>query len=135
MYYSSGSPYWQVSCSVSSKRYRKKHESEEAARQDSVRLMRTSLSGLTPTEHAATEQAIQILKKSDNPDVKDIDIAFAMEWFCEHYVNLARVKTMREYYQDFMAIKNAQGRRPETVYELKRILENKFIPDFEYANL
>jgi len=32
MHYSSGSPYWQVSCSVSGTRYRKKHESEEAAR-------------------------------------------------------------------------------------------------------
>ncbi len=134
MHYPNGNPYWQVSCSVEGKRYRRKHGSEEAANQDSVRLMRTSLSGLTPSEHVATEQAIQILKKSDNPDVQNVDLVFAAQWFCEHYVNPARLKTIRQYYLDFMEIKKAQGRRTETLNELRRTLV-KFMHDFEQANV
>lgn len=134
MCYESGAPYWLVACSLDGKRYRKKHGSEEAARQDSVRIIRTATSGLTPAEHVATEQAIQMLKTSDNLDAREVEISFAVEWFCEHYVNRFQVKTIQQYYHDFMKIKEAQGRRPATITELQRKL-GKFVSDYRHADV
>lgn len=132
--YPNGKPYWLVSCTVSGDRYRKKHETEESANQDKVRLMRTATSGLTPREHVATEQAVHVLKSTDNLDARGRDVLFAVEWFCQHFTDPVKIKPVRVYYEDFMAIKKAQGRRQATLTELERFL-GKFSKDFAKANV
>jgi len=132
--YPNGNAYWLVSCTVGGQRYRKKHDTEQAALQDRVRLTRTASSGLTASEHVSTEQAVYLLKKTANLDARERDVFFAVEWFCEHYTNPFKIKSLRTYLDEFMAIKHAQGRRPDTVRELERIL-GKFIADFKHANV
>lgn len=132
--YPNGKPFWLVSCMLSGQRYRKKHDTEEAANQDKVRLLRTSTSGLTAREHVATEQAVHVLKSSDNHDARNKDVLFAVEWFCKHYVDPVKIKTLRDYYYDFMQIKRSQGKRELTIVELERFL-GKFVTAFEKANV
>lgn len=132
--YPSGVPFWLVSCMLAGKRYRRKHESEEAANQDRVRLIRSGTSGLTAQDHVAIEHAVHVLRNAENTDARGMNVLFAVEWFCKHYVNPARVKTVPEYYEDFLAIKRAQGRRPDSIKEIERIL-GRFAQDFAQGNV
>jgi hypothetical protein len=133
-YYSSGTPYWLVSCTLRGHRYRKKHSSEEAANHDKVRLFRAAAVGLNAKEYLAAEQAIYLLKGTPNWDARGRDVLFAVEWFCDHYVNPAKIKSVRAYFDEFMSIKAAQGRRGATIAELDRFLE-RFAQDFEDSDV
>lgn len=132
--YPSGASFWLVSCMLAGKRYRKKHETEEAANQDRVRLIRSGTSGLTGKDHVAIEHAVHVLRNSENADARDKDVLFAVEWFCQHYINPARVKALPDYYEDFLAIKRAQGRRPDTIKEIERVL-GQFSADFAQGDV
>lgn len=130
--YPSGAPFWLVSCTLAGNRYRRKHDTEEAANQDRVRLIRSATSGLTGQEHVALEHAVHVLRNSENADARGKDVLFAIEWFCKHFICSTRIKTMAEYYEDFVAIKRAQGRRDATITEIERIL-GQFVEDFAQA--
>jgi len=132
--YPNGKAYWLVSCMVSGERYRKKHDTEQAALQDRVRLMRSSTSGLTAREHVATEQAVHVLKSTSNLDARNRDVLFAVEWFCQHFIDPCKVKKLRTYFNEFMEVKRAQGRREYTLRELERFL-GLFVTDFERADV
>lgn len=132
--YANGKEFWLVSCTLNGERYRKKHETEEAANLDKVRLMRTSTSGLTAREHVATEHAVHVLKSTPNLDARGKDVLFAVEWFCQHFIDPVKVKSIQSYYDDFMAIKRAQGRRQDTIRELENFL-GKFVVDFKKADV
>jgi hypothetical protein len=132
--YPNGKAFWLVSCMLSGQRYRKKHDTEQSALQDRVRLLRTGTSGLTAREHVATEQAVHVLKSTTNEDARNKDVLFAVEWFCEHFVDAFKVKPLRAYFDEFMGIKRAQGRRLDTIRELDAFL-GKFVSDYEHANV
>lgn len=133
--YPNGTPYWLVSCTLAGgERYRKKHETEQSANLDKVRLMRTATSGLSAREHVATEQAVHFLKTTDNLDARGKDVLFAVEWFCQNFIDPVKIKTVRDYYSDFLSIKRAQGRRQATLNELERFL-GKFTRDFAKADV
>lgn len=132
--YPSGAPFWLVSCALPSGRYRKKHDTELAANQDRVRLIRSASSGLSGEEHVAIEHAAHLLRNSENADARAKDVLFAVQWFCEHYVCPTKIKPLATYYEEFLTIKRAQGRRPATVIEIERIL-GKFVADFAQAQV
>jgi integrase len=132
--YSSGTPYWLVSCTLRGQRYRKKHSNEEAANHDKARLFRAAAANLSAHEYLAAEQAIYLLKGTSNLDARGRDVIFAVQWFCEHYVNPAKIKTVRAYFNEFMSIKSAQGRRAATIEELDRFLE-RFVQAFEDSDV
>lgn len=132
--YPGGAPFWLVSCTVCGKRYRKKHDSEEAAHKDRAKLVRQDTGGLDVQKYGEAERAMYELKNSSNEDAKAKDIVFAVRWFCEHFVDERKVKPLRLYFEEFIGIKRAQGRREATVSELQRIL-GRFVKDFEMANV
>ncbi len=133
--YPNGKPYWLVSCTLAGgERYRKKHETEQSANLDKVRLMRTATSGLSAREHVATEQAVHFLKTTENLDARGKDVLFAVEWFCQNFIDPVKIKTVRDYYRDFISIKRAQGRRPDTLIQLERFL-TKFTTNFAKSDV
>lgn len=133
-HYSSGAPYWLVSCTLKGQRYRKKHSAEAAANQDRMRLFRAAAGGLSTREYLGAEQAIYLLKGTSNLDARGRDVLFAVQWFCDHYVDPSKIKSVRTYFYEFMSIKSAQGRRDATISELNRILE-RFVQDFENSDV
>lgn len=133
-FYPNGNAYWLVSCTHYGERYRKKHDTEEAARQDGVRLVRTATSGLSAREHVSTEHAVHVLRTSSNLDARAKDVLFAVEWFCKHYIDPCKIKPLRSYFYDFLEIKRAQGRREHTLKELDSFL-GKFVKAFEKADV
>lgn len=132
--YASGNPYWMVSCMVDGKRYRKKHGSQDVANRDRTRLIRQGAEGLSHEQYCEAQRALHRLGVSKNEDARGRGLEFAVEWFCQHFIDEKRVKPMREYFDEFVAIKRAQGRRSETVTQIERLM-GRFVNDYEQANV
>lgn len=101
---------------------------------DRVRLFWAAAANLNASENLTAEQAIYLLKRTGDLDARGRDVVFAVEWFCEHYVNPAKIKSVRTYFDEFMSIKSAQGRRDATIAELDRLLE-RFVQDYEDSDV
>ncbi|GHC12066.1 hypothetical protein [Cerasicoccus arenae] len=89
---------------------------------------------MSQQEYSDAERALYELRNSENGDARNCSLLKAIQWFCEHYTDEAKVKPIGEYFEAFLAIKYAQGRRPDTIQEIEKIL-GKFAKDFAHANV
>ena len=121
--YPTGQPYWRVHCRLpGGDVYQKKHSDELAAEKDAQRLIRLYVCASNQVQWREYELAKAIIEGSENPDLKDISLGDLVKWAAERYVNPAKLKSVAEHIEDMLALKVQQGRREDTLIELRRCL-------------
>jgi integrase len=122
-HYPNGNPYWRVDCRLpSGGTYQKKHRDEVSAQKDATRLIRLYLNAGNQDDWKRYELAVAAVQASDNADAKEIPLPELVRWAAERYVNPAKLKTVEDYVEDLLKLKEEQGRRELTIVELRRCL-------------
>lgn len=117
--YSTGNPFWLLSCTLpDGGRYRRKHSTEETAKQDRMRLIREYHGGgLKADEIQVAEAALLKLRRTSNPDAQGKDLLTIVDWFIKHYRDTRHELYLDEYVEDFINRKKKR-RSVKTIQEI-----------------